>query len=234
MKRFFNGPMLAIVAWMLTVIAVASAEAPFKAAEAVSVSNAFHILLYATNQIVPDAFVVLNLCLNAKGSIEKVDVLRDPVSMANIASLATRSWKFRPASDGGEAIASQVPIVFVYRPLNIGPNFGSAYALEPIDLKPALTEQDCTTKSTYAPAAILAAAYPDYPVNSVVWGSVIIQVTVDAMGRIKVREVLRPMLPFTQFALDALKKWRFQAAMLQGESVDSKVIVVFVFQSPSN
>ena len=233
MKRSFNNVNAAILALILSFAAVASANDSFKPAEALSVTDAYSVLFYATTQIVPDAFVVLDLCLNRKGGIQKVEVLRDPVSMAKIATSSVRTWKFRPALKEGEAVASEVPVVFVYRPANMS-SIGLPHALEPINLKPAQTAQHCSKDAGYVPAGIVAAAYPDYPVNSVAWGSVVIQVAIDTAGSLMRTEVLHPMPSFTQFALDALRRWRFQAATLDGQPVDSSIIVAFVFQTPSN
>ena len=233
MERLFKNLTVVILALGLFFAPVASADDSFKPPAAISVTDAFSILFYTTNQIVPDAFVVLDLCLNRKGGIQKVEVLRDPVSMAKIATSSMRTWKFRPASKEGEAVASEVPVVFVYRPANMS-SIGLPHALEPINLKPAQTGQHCAKDADYVPAGIVAAAYPDYPVNSVAWGSVVIQVAIDTAGSLMRTEVLHPMPSFTQFALDALRRWRFQAATLDGQPVDSSIIVAFVFQTPSN
>lgn len=223
-----------MLALILVAAAMASADDSFKPAEAVSVTDAFSILFYPETQIRPDAFVILNLCLNREGNIRTIDVLRDPVSMGKIATSSARSWKFRPASEQGQAVASPIPVVFVYRPTNFG-FLGPPSGLQPTNLKPALPDQPCATKGTnYVPAAALAATYPDYPVNSVAWGSVIIQVTINAGGRMAIAKVLHPMPSFTQFSLDALKKWRFQAATLGGKPMDSNLVIAFVFQTPSS
>jgi TonB family protein len=75
-------------------------------------------------------------------------------------------------------------------------------------------------------------AYPDYPVNSVAWGSVLVQVTVDSAGNIKHLDLLHGMANFNSFAQEALKKWRFRAATLRGKAVTSKVVIAFIFQPP--
>jgi TonB family protein len=233
MNRSFNSVNVAILALILSLPAVVSADDSFKPAEALSVTDAYSVLLYTTSQIVPDAFVALDLCVSSKGSIERVDVLRDPVSMGKIAASSVRTWKFRPASQEGAAVDSQVPIVFVYRPPNFG-SLGPPNGMTPINVKSVIAEQNCESKAAgFVPAKILAAAYPDYPVNSVAWGSVVIQVAVDAGGNMRRTEVLRAMPSFTQFALAALKKWRFQPGTLDGQPVASKVIIAFVFQTPS-
>jgi TonB family protein len=84
----------------------------------------------------------------------------------------------------------------------------------------------------YVPVGILSFAYPDYPINSVVWGSVLVQATVDSAGDVKDVKLLHAMANFNSFAQEALKKWRFRAGSLRGRSVTSKIVVAFIFQPP--
>ena len=86
----------------------------------------------------------------------------------------------------------------------------------------------------YIPVGILSFAYPDYPVNSVVWGSVLLQATVDSSGDVKNVNVLHGMANFNSFAQGALKIWRFRAATLRGRPVTSKIVVAFIFQPPAS
>jgi TonB family protein len=79
---------------------------------------------------------------------------------------------------------------------------------------------------------ILSFAYPDYPINSVVWGSVLVQATVDSAGDVKDVKLLHAMANFNSFAQEALKKWRFRAGSLRGRPVTSKIVVAFIFQPP--
>ena len=84
----------------------------------------------------------------------------------------------------------------------------------------------------YVPAGIVSFTYPDYPANSVAWGSVIVQITVNSEGRMENAEVLHGMAPFTDLAVDALRNWRFQAATLYGKPVASQLPIAFIFQTP--
>jgi outer membrane biosynthesis protein TonB len=38
---------------------------------------------------------------------------------------------------------------------------------------------------------------------------------------------------FNAFASDAVKKWRFQAATLDGKAITSKTVIAFAFQPPA-
>jgi TonB family protein len=86
----------------------------------------------------------------------------------------------------------------------------------------------------YVPVGIVSVVYPDYPVNSVAWGSVLVQVTVNSEGKTESPQVLYGMAPFKELALDALKKWRFQAATFGGKAVPSQMPIAFIFQTPSS
>jgi TonB family protein len=123
-------------------------------------------------------------------------------------------------------------VSFVYRP----PNYGNAAAVAPTNLTPVLPPGQSTSsaRDNYVPVGILSFAYPAYPVNSVAWGSVVVQLTVDGSGDVKAVEFLHGMAGFNNFVSDALKKWRFQAATFNGKPVTSKTVVAFIFQTPTS
>ena len=81
-------------------------------------------------------------------------------------------------------------------------------------------------------AGILSVAYADYPPNSVASGAVIVQVALDASGKIEDTKILRRIADLDRLVLAAVKDWKFQAAQFQGESVKSNVVIVFVFAQP--
>lgn len=145
--------------------------------------------------------------------------------MVSAAYSSVRTWTFAAAFEDGKARPSDITVAFVYRPSD----YGGAKAVMP-PFAPVLPR----LHDGQAPAGIMAVAYPEYPVNSVAWGSVIIQATIDKTGAMKETKVLREQKPFTAFALAALKKWSFQPATLRGNPTASNVAIVFVFQSPSN
>jgi hypothetical protein len=76
-----------------------------------------------------------------------------------------------------------------------------------------------TEHNNYVPVGVLSFAYPAYPVNSVAWGSVVVQLTVDHAGEVKGVDFLYGMEVFKSFVSDALKQWRFQPATLNGKPI---------------
>jgi TonB family protein len=184
---------------------------------------------YSSYNIVFDGLFVLDIQIGEDGGIGRIEPLRNPGSMLDTAKSSVRNWKFRQAYEGTKPRASRMTVAFVYRPANY-PTFG---AVPPKDFRPVVpSAQSDDGSEDYAPVGIESFAYPDYPINSVVWGSVLLQATVDSAGDVKSVAVLHGMANFNRFAKGALKNWRFRAATLHGRSVTSKVVIAFIFQPP--
>jgi len=201
------------------------AQVSYQPPSVISATDAF--LPY---QNLPDGFVVLDVSLDSDGSISSTDLLRDPGSMVSAAISSVRTWKFKPASAGNTPRPSEMTVAFVYRPAD----FGGRKPSPPKSSGPVLPPRkaDAQRGDGYVPAGIITWAYPDYPVNSTAWGSVVIQVSLDKSGTIQKADVLRKQEPFTSFAVEALKRWSFQPATLHGKPADSQLAIAFVFQVP--
>jgi TonB family protein len=184
---------------------------------------------YTPYTIVLDGLFVMDVNIGDDGSIEKIESLRNPGAMMGAAETAVRTWKFQPALAGHKARASRMTVAFVYRPGTL-PTFGAAPTEGFTPVIPSAHADDAS--KDYAPVGILSFAYPDYPINSVASGSVVLQATVDDEGNVKNVGVLHGMANFNQFAQGALKNWRFQAATGRGRPVTSNIVVAFIFQAP--
>jgi hypothetical protein len=184
---------------------------------------------YTSYNVVFDGLFVLDVGLSDDGGIRRIEALRDPGSMSGAAKTSVHTWKFQPASEGTKPRASRLSVAFVYRPANY-PTFG---AVPPKDFMPVIPSAQADDGSDdYVPLGISSFAYPDYPVDSVVWGSVLFQATVDGAGEVEDVKLLHGMANFNTFAQEALKKWRFRAGTLRGKPVTSKIVIVFIFQPP--
>jgi TonB family protein len=139
-----------------------------------------------------------------------------------------RAWKFQPASQDGKPRASRLTVVFLYRPSS----HSGIRALPPKDFVPIIPLDQPDDGSEFTPVGILSFDYPDYPIKSAAWSSVVLQVTVDSLGDVKDVNLLHGMTVFDDFALEALKKWRFRPANFRGKPVASKTVVAFIFQTP--
>lgn len=187
---------------------------------------------YIPYQFVEDGLFVLDLSISDQGKIQRIDALRNPGSMVGAAETSVATWKFRAASEGAKATCSRLTAVFVYRP----PNYGSAGAVPPKHFSPVIPpdRSDREQKSDYIPVGILSFDYPEYPIKSVAWGSVVVQVTVSDSADVTDVEFLHTMAGFDGLVRQALTKWRFQPATIDGTPVTAKIVIAFVFQIPPN
>jgi TonB family protein len=184
--------------------------------------------VYAPFQIVTDGFFVLDVRLNGDGAIQRIEALRDPGFMLGAAMTSVRGWKFHPASEDGKPKASRLTEAFLYRPTS----YTGIRAVPPKDFIPVIPRDQSDDRSEYVPVGILSFAYPDYPVNGVASGSVVVQATVDTLGDVKHDNLIRGMASFDRFALNALKKWSIRAATIRGKPMASKIVIAVVFQTP--
>jgi Gram-negative bacterial TonB protein C-terminal len=201
------------------------AQISFKAPEVTSVTDAYHPF-----EVIDDGVVVLDVSLDAVGAVSGITVLRNPGPIVEPAESMVRKWGFRPAEGASGAIPSEMTVVFVDRP----PSYFAPRIPPPKNFKPVLPEaKESGADADYAPAGIVSVAYPDYPGDSVTFGSVIIEATVGSAGNVESTKVLRAMdARFTALATDALAEWQFQAATLRGKPVASKIAIAFVFLAP--
>jgi TonB family protein len=202
-----------------------SAQQAYEPSEVTSAGDA-----YAPYQVLFDGLFVLDVFLDRDGDVQRINALRDPGSMLGAAKKSVQMWKFQPASKEGKSAPSRMTVSFVYRP----PNYGIAAPVPPKGFSPVLPpdHSDPSVHCNYVPAGVLSFSYPEYPVNSLSWGSVVVQLTVDGSGRITGIDFLHGMDEFNNLVSKALKAWRFQPATFNGVSITSKTVIAFVFQPP--
>jgi TonB family protein len=215
----------AVLAWTAPAGASAAPQASsaaqeqpekFRPPQAVSVVNAQYPMQTNTGDI-----VVLDVSLDSQGAVEAVRPLRGVPPLTSAAASALHGWKFRPALEDGSPTASILTAVFVFRP--------PVSIWEPAPFRPVL---HIAQQAGYVPPGILSAVWAQYPVRSVASGSVVVEVAVDAAGKVAGVQVLRPIEGFTPLAVKAARQWRFRPATLDGNPVPSKVAIAFVFANP--
>jgi len=216
MQKIFVCSVLAMVVLVCGAMSTL-AQATFKPAEVVSGPD-----IQYPNRSIADGVVVLDVSLDAGGGIAGVHVVRDIPSLTSAATSSMPSWKFSPALLQGKPQPSTMRIAVVFRPtsyLAAGPAF---------TVVPAQDAPDQTHRGDALPG-IMSAVYPLYPVNAAMPGAVIIQVTIGKTGGIQRTKVVRELPPFTQFGLNALHRWQFQPATVDGNPVISNLAIALVF-----
>src|SRR5260370_34988972 len=152
-----------------------SAQPNYKPARVTSAGDA-----YVPFQVMIDGFFVFDVHVNDDGTAERIDALRNPGAMPGAAKTSISSWKFQSASKNQQPVPSRMTVSFVYRP----PNYGNAAAVAPKVFVPVLPadQSESSGQGNFVPVGILSFAYPAYPVNSVAWGSVVVQLTGEYSG----------------------------------------------------
>jgi len=168
--------------------------------------------------------VVLEVSLSDSGAVKSVNALRPIESLTPAAIDAVRSWKYKPARLKGKAMAAHMTVAVTFNPAVVNP--------ANVPLPPLVPSQDEENRSPLVPPDVVSAAFSEYPVNGVAFGSVVLEATVDEGGAVKDIKALREIASLTSQALQALKKWEFSPAELDGQRVPAKVAVAFVYKLP--
>jgi len=111
----------------------------------------------------------------------------------------------------------------------IGTFLGIALAVMALSLSPSAAPEE---QLRFTPAEVVSTAEANYPANTVIGGTVVLQVTVDETGAIEAVRALRSLSPFTAEAERSVRLWKFRPARLEGEPVRSSVTVAFTFVPP--
>jgi TonB family protein len=174
-------------------------------------------------QSVADGIVVLDVALTKQGVIGDLHTVRDIPSLTSIATSSVQGWRFKPGARNGAPQNSMIRVVFAFRP-------PAYYAAPPLFTSiPSDAWSASRDTQGYALPGIVSVAYPLYPINAANVGSVVIQLAVGKTGEIQHVQVIRALNPFTTIAVDAVKKWQFEPSTLDGHTIRSNIVVVFVF-----
>ncbi|MFZ0211368.1 MAG: energy transducer TonB [Candidatus Acidiferrales bacterium] len=98
---------------------------------------------------------------------------------------------------------------------------------------PAASNTYAQKAPQFEPPQIISAADVVYPITSVSWGTVVLEVSLDANGNVESVKVIRGIPSLTETALTAVKKWKFRPAKLDGRPIPSKLPVAFAFVPPN-
>jgi hypothetical protein len=152
-----------------------------------------------------------------------VEVRRDIPSLTEPAVSAVEGWTFSPASLEGRAMASRVPVAVTYRP--------ALWYTDPVPLPALIPQTEAAIQAEFQPAVVTHSAFPRYPADAVIAGSVVLEVTLSAKGKVEGEaKVLRDLPPLTEQAKAVVADWRFMPAAYNGKPVDSKIVMAFVFR----
>jgi outer membrane biosynthesis protein TonB len=214
---------LARMSAILATMAIATAAHPVKEnvkLDPPRVTSASSIA-YPPNTLAA-GMVTLCVSLSAAGKVTDVQALRDIPGLTLPAQNAVKNWVFAAARLNEQAQASTISVNVVYVPSNLEPGG--------LSLVPRSNNCECEEPEPFVAPEVLAAAYPEYPANSVAEGTVVLSLTISKKGHVDHVVPIQPIASLTEPCIAAVNKWSFQLAALNGFPIGSNTIVAFVFQ----
>jgi protein TonB len=157
---------------------------------------------------IPPGEVSLLVTIGTDGTVTKVEVLRkDHERYVEPSVNAVKQWRFKPATREGEAMEMGMVIVMRFES-----NF------RPFEMPPVLAKR----------------LEPDYPralLEQQLDGEVALEVRIDETGAVVAARVVRSDHPeFSKAAVAAVRQWRYDPAVVQGELAKSTAEVKLKFR----
>lgn len=90
-----------------------------------------------------------------------------------------------------------------------------------------------TPRPEFEPSSIVRSAEAVYPLHSIAWGTVVLELSLDESGAITDIRVVHGIPSLTESAERSIKEWTFRPAQFEGRRVRSKVAVAFSFVPPN-
>jgi len=165
--------------------------------------------------------VVLDALIDTKGRIAELNVVHGAAPFLKPVLDAVRTWTFSPAQMDGQMVSARIGIIVQF-PQSFLPKH-TAPEREYVQPSDDLAD--------HGPLPVYTVE-PDYPLKTVVEGSVILYQLVDQQGQVTSTHVFHDVEPLTTSTLAALQKWEFTPAKEAGVSTSSAVIVVVTFRHP--
>ncbi len=165
--------------------------------------------------------VVIDALVDTSGKLPDIKVVHADSPFLEQAQSAVRTWSFRPARLDDQEIDIRIGILF---------EFAEPYLPSP--KPPTHTYPEPPDSDDRAPLPVYTVE-PEYPVNSIAEGSVLVLGIVDAQGQLTSTKVIRDIETLTQATIAAMYQWRFVPARKEGKDTESAVIVSATFRRPS-
>jgi hypothetical protein len=173
---------------------------------------------------VASGLVSISVNLTAAGKVQDVQVIRGIPGLTETVTSIVNTWAFVPGKLDGKPIPSTINVQVVFNP---GVPHNQQLQVPPGNL---VTPPN---PPGYITPEIAAASYAAYPPNSVATGAVVLDVVVDKYSEVKKPTPIRPVPSLTSAAIAAVKTWTVNPATFNEKKTDAKLVVAFVFRSPT-
>ena len=181
-------------------------------------------------QAIAGGEVLLELAVTKAGIVADVKTLRTTPPFTAQFVAAARSWRFRPAERLTEsADGSRRPAWLPVEATVLLAEVVRAPTLNTPTAGDLPRDVGSEVDDTPYPLSVIA---PGFPPRARDDGSVLVQVMVDAGGRVSDAKVLQSSPAFDAVALTTARSWVFRPARVRGESVATYAYLVFAFRQP--
>ena len=175
-------------------------------------------------EVLASGLVTLALNISIAGQPPDVQVLRDIPGLTSLTSSIVKGWSYTPGKLDGNGAPSTITVEVVFNP---GDALNQNLKVAPV------AASTPPFPSGYLPPEIAVASFAVYQPNSVGVGTVVLDVTIDKYGAVKKTDVIRDVPSLTPEAIAAVKRWTINPATFNGKAIVSKLVVAFVFRSPT-
>jgi len=172
-------------------------------------------------EVVAPGLVTLSLNLSMADQPPSVQVLRDVPGLTPLVRSTVTNWNYILGKLDGNPVPSTIDVQVVFNP--------AAFGGQGINVTPVAPVSP-PSPAGYLPPEVAAGSYAMYPPNSVGFGAVVLDVTVDKDGTIKKVGVIRDVPSLSAPAIAAVKGWTINPATFNGKAIPAKLIVAFVFR----
>jgi hypothetical protein len=174
---------------------------------------------------IASGLVSLAVNVTEGGQVQNVQEVRGISGLTAVATNAVSTWSFSPGKLDGAAVPSTINVQVVFNP---GMLQNQNLPLQPGALvTPPLP-------AGYVPSQMAQASYAVYPPNSMGTGTVVLDLVINKFSEVKEVTAIRSVPSLTEAAMAAVKNWTVNPATLNEKKLKSKLVVAFVFRSPSN
>ncbi len=149
-----------------------------------------------------EGMVILEVRADEKGNIVGAKVLRSIPLLDQAAIDAVKQWKYEPAIVNGKP----TPILFT---VTVRFQADTAPGTKPVGAELVNPQLKTYVEPVYPPAAA----------EKKISGTVVLEIRVDAQGNVSDVKVLKSVPELDQAAIDAVRKWKYEPAVIDGKAV---------------
>lgn len=173
---------------------------------------------------VASGLVSIAVNVTVGGQVQNVQVVRDIPGLTAVVTNAVNTWTFSPGKLDGNAVPSTINVQVVFNP--------GTLQSQNLQLPPGALVTPPNPPG-YMPPQMSQVSYAVYPPNSVATGAVVLDLLINKYSEVKKVTPIRLVSSLTEPAIAAVKTWTVNPATLNEKKLEAKLVVAFVFRSPT-